>query len=99
MSARRLPVRFAPEAQEDIEDILNYTRERWGARQRIIYRNALNATLRGNPDIGRARDDLLVGVRTWPVEQHMVLYRVDDDAIRILRVIYQRMDLTGTLKS
>jgi hypothetical protein len=40
-TSRRLPVRFSPEAQEDIEDLLNSTREQWAARQRTIYRYAL----------------------------------------------------------
>ena len=100
MSARRLRIRFAKDAREDIRDILVFTEKRWGRQQRAVYRAALDeafATIRANPQIGRSRDDLLIGVRTFVVREHTVLYTVDEDAITVLRVVHGRIDITGEL--
>jgi toxin ParE1/3/4 len=100
MSARRLPLRFAPEAREDIQDLLIYTQQQWGVQQRRVYREALNAafqSLRANPYLGKARPDLDSNVRSLVVERHLILYRVEEDAIRVLRVVHMRMDITRQL--
>lgn len=100
MSARRLPIRFAPEAREDVQDLLNYTRQQRGAQQRTAHREALNRafmTLRAYPNIGKPRPDLVAGVRSFAVERHLMLYRNEDDAIRVLRVVHERMDATRLL--
>jgi toxin ParE1/3/4 len=97
MSARKLPLRFASEAREDVQDLLIYTQEQWGIHQRRVYREALNEafrSLRANPYLGKARPDLDASVRSLVVEQHLILYRVEDDAVRVLRVVHQRRDIT-----
>jgi plasmid stabilization system protein ParE len=44
-----------------------------------------------------ARDDLRPGVRTFPVGQHLIVYEVDDLAIRVARLLHQRMDVHRAL--
>jgi toxin ParE1/3/4 len=40
------------------------------------------------PNIGRARDeDLRPGLRTFPVGEYIILYRIDDEDVVILRVL------------
>ncbi len=97
MSARRLRLEIAPRAQRDIRGIRLYTVEQWGEAQADAYLAAPNKgfeTLRDNQSIGVARDDLRPGLRSFPVEQHRILYRIQGDTIRILRVVHGRQDLS-----
>ena len=78
-----------------MRSILAYTRQQWGENQRNDYREALNRSfdsLRANPELGRARDDLPPGVRSLVVRQHIVFYRLEADTIRVLRVLHGRMN-------
>lgn len=90
-SSRR--VRLTSEAQDDFRDILQYTRETWGVKQRDTYEARLKRGLRNLatfPEMGRARTDLGPGLRSFPIEHHLVIYRVDDDAVRVVRIVHGR---------
>lgn len=39
------------------------------------------------PGMGRGRDELAVGVRSFPVGRHVIFYRVESDAVQVLRVL------------
>lgn len=96
MSARRLRLELAPRAQRDLLGIRLYTVERWGEDQADSYLAALNKgfeTLRDHPRIGDSRDDLRSELRSFPVEQHLVLYRIGGEAIYDLRIVHGRQDL------
>jgi toxin ParE1/3/4 len=45
------------------------------------------------PKIGRSYDDLQVGLRGLPLEGYIILYRMIDDGIEIVRVVNGRQDL------
>jgi toxin ParE1/3/4 len=48
----------------------------------------LNHASTSYPDLGRARDeDLRPGLRTFPVGEYVVLYRVENEDVVILRVL------------
>lgn len=49
--------------------------------------------LRALPQMGRARDDLRTGLRMWPVGDYLIFYRVDPDALRVLRILHGARDL------
>jgi toxin ParE1/3/4 len=40
------------------------------------------------PEIGRRRDDLKRGLRSFPVKKYLVFYFVEEDGIRIARVLH-----------
>lgn len=47
-----------------------------------------------NPVIGRACDEVRPGYRKLAVGSHMLYYRiVDGDAINVVRILHQRMDV------
>jgi toxin ParE1/3/4 len=97
MSARRLRLELAPRAQRDLLGIRLYTVEQWGEDQADTYLAALNKcfeTLRDHPRIGVTRDDLRPGLRSFAVEQHLILYRIGGEAIYVLRVVHGRQDLS-----
>jgi toxin ParE1/3/4 len=102
MSSRRSFVVLSPIAETDFEDILVYTRGQWGAKQADTYATAIRAALReiaAYPEIGRPRDDLRVGLRSFLVQQHhFILYRIDGETIRVLRIVHVRTDPTRWLQ-
>jgi toxin ParE1/3/4 len=46
-----------------------------------------------NPHIGRRRDDLRAGYRSFPVGQYVVFYRVMDNVIQIMHVVHGKRDI------
>jgi plasmid stabilization system protein ParE len=60
-SPERCTLRLSRQAERDIENILQYTHETYGERQRQIYADALHKaleTITGNPGLGHGRPDL-----------------------------------------
>ena len=48
-----------------------------------------------HPFLGPGREDIRPGMRYLVVAQYVVLYSVDEDAIRIVRVLHGKRDLMG----
>jgi toxin ParE1/3/4 len=95
-SRRRLTIREA--AKRDIDDILVYTRTRWGVDQRRRYGAQLKKAIRSlldYPELGPPRNDLFPGCRNLPLEHHVVYYHLDGDEIVIGRVLHSSQDPTG----
>ncbi|GIW05070.1 MAG: hypothetical protein KatS3mg059_1690 [Thermomicrobiales bacterium] len=60
---------LTPEAEDDARSILEFTLVTWGERQHDRYAGRIAETL-GQlakfPNLGRLRDDLAAGLRTFP---------------------------------
>lgn len=101
MSAPKLPVVLAPRARRDFDDILLYTLQHWGEEQEAAYAAALSralALIGENPAIGRVRDDLRPGARTFPVEHHLIIYDVREGTVRVARILHGRMNARRALR-
>ncbi len=101
MSAPDRPVRLAKRAQRDYANIQVYTIRTWDGQQWERYQAALHhafQTIGDNPAIGRARDELRPGYRSYAVEQHVILYRVTRDAVLVMRIIAARRDIQRALR-
>ncbi|MDN5939899.1 MAG: type II toxin-antitoxin system RelE/ParE family toxin, partial [Salinisphaera sp.] len=64
------PVRLAAAAAADLREIRRYTIEQWGHGQWLRYSEELDALfeqLSGNPALGPARDEIRLGLRSFPV--------------------------------
>lgn len=93
MSSRRLD--FTDDARSDLRSILRYGRRTWGERQGRSYTEQLNSAVQDLtrfPELGQIRDDLAPGLRSWVVQQHVVYYRADDQAVTVIRVLHGTMD-------
>ena len=83
---------FKPKAKEDLIGIWLYSFQKWGEEQADAYLDELEHRinqLQDNPRLGRARDEVREGYRSLAINQHVVLYRIDTDAIRIIRVLHE----------
>jgi toxin ParE1/3/4 len=82
----------SPQADSDLDDIWYYIVTRSGSidvADRLIDsitdRFFLLATY---PNLGRCRDeDLRPGLRSFPVGEYVIIYRIEDQDVRILRVL------------
>jgi toxin ParE1/3/4 len=93
---RRLII--SPEARDDVRTILRATARRWCTQQRTVYRETLDTTMRAlltYPLLGRSRGDLSIGLRMLPVEAHAIFYRVNEQAIIVVRVLHGHADASA----
>ena len=97
----RRPVKH-PLAERDLIDIWHYTCARWSEAQADAYLRKINVAierLSGNPGLGIDYSHLLPGLRRYTIGHHRIFYRCDADALRILRVFHEKMDVTGRFPS
>jgi toxin ParE1/3/4 len=94
--------RLAPQAAADLEDIAYYLFLDSGSldvadrlSESITGRFAMLAT---HPRAGRRRDDLRPGLRGFPAGAYIVLYRVEDGDVVIVRVLRGSRDLEGIFR-
>lgn len=89
--------RFAltPRAAQDLNDIWDYTADRWSTEQANRYiRNLQHSMglLAENPNIGRACDEIARGYQKHTSGSHLIFFRVTEDGIKVIRILHRRMD-------
>jgi toxin ParE1/3/4 len=87
---------LAPAAESDIEALADYTRVKWGEKQRRAYLADLKACVMAlglMPGLGRARDELKPGWSSIRAGSHVVLYIEHPDRIEIIRVVHGAQDI------
>jgi toxin ParE1/3/4 len=92
---------LSPAAQADLEQIWDYTYERWGLHQAEEYLRELQHAIERaatHPRIGRACDEIRSGYRKLAAGSHMLFYRVTgEDVIDVVRILHRRMDVDRNL--
>ena len=95
--------RVAPQAEADLDNIWNYVAEESGSLK-IADRLIESITerfylLSRHSHIGRRRDqDLLPGLRSFPVGEFVILYRIEDADVVILHVFRGSRDVEGLVR-
>jgi len=87
---------LSPRAEDDFADILQYTMETWGEAQLFAYRAVLDKallTIQQNPDIGHQRPELSTAHRIFPAGRHIIVYRANDQAVYVSRILHECMDI------
>jgi toxin ParE1/3/4 len=94
--------RLAPQAKADLEDLAYYVfveSRSLDIADRLIESISERFLLLGtHPRAGRRRDDLRPGLRTFPVGDFLVLYRVEGNDVLIQRVVRGSRDLEALLR-
>jgi len=87
----------APGADSDLDDIWYYVAKESGSPDRaerfIAFITERFYLLSANPFIGRSRDDLRPGLRTFPVGGYVIVYRIEDEDVVILHVFHGSRDI------
>jgi toxin ParE1/3/4 len=91
--------RLAPQASAELDDIWLAIARESGSIERadrvvdtITRRFHLLAT---HPRIGRERSDLRPGLRGFPVDAYVILYRIEGEDVLILHVLDGRRDIAA----
>jgi toxin ParE1/3/4 len=85
-------------AIQDIEQIADYIAQRSGLDQADRFIDKLNNKLvkiAQFPNLGRARDEILPGIRSLSIEQYLILYLPIGENVEIFRVVSGYRDLAG----
>jgi toxin ParE1/3/4 len=89
--------RLAPQARADLDQIWDYIFKETGGEaaadstiDMIVERFLLLAKW---PRIGRRRDDLRRGLRSYPAGNYLIFYRLYRAEIVILRILHGRRDI------
>lgn len=100
MSSRKYTLFLSHLAKADIEDILAYTIAQWGENKAEAYKEKLDGVftlLKSAPFAFPMRETIRKGIRIASVGKHIVVYRVEEQKIMILRVLHGRMNITEEL--
>jgi toxin ParE1/3/4 len=87
---------LSQEADNDLQEIYDYTAANFGADQAIKYLIGLDDLFHAvcaQPHTGRMRDEIRKGVRSSSYFSHIVFYRVLERHIRIVRVLHASRDI------
>lgn len=95
MKERKLLI--ADQAQEDLLDIWLYiaSDSPLAADAFLDLLHDKCVSLCASPEIGRARNELLTGLRCLPVKRYMIFYRVSPVTLEIVRVLSSYRDVAS----
>lgn len=83
-------------AKADLDDIYVYGLQKWDEIQADSYLELLDDALTNlskNPFMGKQARQLPEGYKSFRVGRHLIIYRVEETTIYVLRVIGDRMDI------
>jgi toxin ParE1/3/4 len=89
---------LSPAAQADLEQIWDYTCERWSDGQAETYVREIQRAIElvaDNPLIGRSCEGVRTGYRRHAVGSHTLYYRLGagGDLVDIVRILHKHMDI------
>lgn len=93
--------RLAPEAESDLDELWHYVASSGSVEIADRLVDSLTTRfflLAKYPRVGRRRDDLRPGIRSFPVGKYVVLYRLDSEDVLIQRVVRGSRDLEALLR-
>lgn len=93
MKPRRLVL--STDARADLTDIWFYIAERnpLNADRFARYPQRKCQKLADAPEMGRKRDELAPGLRSFVVKNYVIFYRIKDEALEIVRVLSALRDI------
>jgi toxin ParE1/3/4 len=89
--------RLSEQAEQDLENLWVYlaNRDEIAADRQVAQLLDRFPMLAQFPNMGRQRDDLLAGLRSFPVKPYVVFYTIQPNGIEIVRVLHQSQDVEG----
>lgn len=83
-------------ADEDLEDIFDYTTTEFGLEQAEKYLYEIEEVFQNlliNPELGKIRNEIKEGLYSFPKDNHIIFYRILENHIRIVRVLHGSRDI------
>jgi toxin ParE1/3/4 len=93
---------LSPQAASDLEEIWRYIAtesDRPAVADQVIDSIARRVSwLASNPYIGRSRNDLRAGVRSFVAGNYVIFYRVQGQDVAVLRILHGRRDIVSLFR-
>lgn len=86
---------FTPEANQDLEEIHDFIAGDSPKRALDFIEHIEENVqlLAKSPEIGRRREELIPGIRSFPVGHHIVFYRILKSSLEVLRILHGSRDI------
>ncbi len=87
-------------ADNDLISIAVYGAERWGSDAAFMFVNTFERAfllLSQHPDIGRPRDEIDPGIRSWLHRGYVIYYAHASDEVTIGRILHGAADLPASI--
>ncbi len=91
-----IPPIFTELAEADLIEIYTYSYQQWGEFQADKYINLLREgvnKLASSPRLGKQRAYIPAECIVYHIQRHLIIYRIHQDTIEVLRVLYDGMDI------
>jgi toxin ParE1/3/4 len=87
--------RFLPLARRDLNEIWEYiAQDNLDAAERLVERiEELCELLATRPQLGRRREELAPGLRSFPAGSYLIFYQEIHDGIEVVRVFHASRDI------
>jgi len=87
--------RFLPLARDDLHEIWEYiAQDNLDAAERLVDRiEELCELLATHPHLGRRREELAPGLRSFPAGSYFIFYQPITDGIEVVRVLHASRDI------
>jgi toxin ParE1/3/4 len=91
--------RLSPEAEAGLDEVWRYIARESGSVEtaRAVVSSITERIhfLSDYPRIGRRRDDLRPGLRSYPAGNYVILYRIEGAGVVIVHIFHGRRDIEG----
>ena len=90
---KRSAIRLTSAAENDLSDIWRFTARTWSIEQADAYLRGLDAqfdALSRHPEMAREFSEIDPPVRLFPFRSHVIIYRVEEAVLVVLRVLHNR---------
>ncbi|MCZ8207155.1 MAG: type II toxin-antitoxin system RelE/ParE family toxin [Aquidulcibacter sp.] len=103
MTDRNSPllIKLTPQAEHDLENIWTYTATTWSVAQAESYIGHLSNTfdlIAHAPLIARERSEFTPPIRLHRHQSHLIIYRLVDDSLLIIRVLHMKQNWSALLE-
>ena len=91
---------LSPRARGDLDEIWDYSAERWGEQQAESTIRAIQKAIEAvasAPRRGRSCDEIRTGYFKYAAGSHVIFFRLTKTGIDVVRVLHQRMDFNRHL--
>jgi toxin ParE1/3/4 len=94
------PVDLSPDAQGDLLQIWDYLsgRNEHAATRILAEFTRVFNHLAEFPEMGRLREDLEPGYRSFAVRKYVIFYRLTEESVEVSRIVHGSRDLGHLLK-
>jgi toxin ParE1/3/4 len=89
--------RLSQQAEKDLEDLWIYLaqQDEIGADRQVARLLDRFPMLAQFPNMGRQRNELLTGLRSFPVKPYIIFYIILPERVEIVRILHQSRDIEG----